>query len=595
MAVSPSQGIFHRVPLFIGGVNGWIFARADDAAKDMAAWLMKEADYGEVVVELDRERKVATAYVCGFGDEPFNAAERAMGKCRATDGNGKYMFCDVKPHNGYDQAVARRSEEAADRLALEELAREVPDRENAAPPAEDAGDARASPAKRGRTRSRRRRAAARAEAAPATTALPPPRRPAFVDYERIWSQALAAAGDKAGCAFDRPLVHRYLDACQLQCDKEKDRRVWAYDLPARAGQSGAPKRYVAATFYRGGALNAGLDGDALVARVVDAAVAELDTAAAREHPRRRPPRPSPAERPAKFSRHVVLRVFRVGGGPAPLSGSRAAGALAASVSATLGPAGVVEAEGRKPTAFVDAGRARGGAAVAPVADAVVADAAADAPVADAAPAAAVAAEPVEPAGPVRVRAVSILAHTDGEDGDRRFLCSFASGAKEWFARANLPDVLVKAYEAEAARRVAAGKVYRVDERDADETKTCVNNLKVNQRPERHNTTAGILARPGVDAPLQHGGLRTDLRLVRVSRVDVRRRRRRAIDPVARRLKNFKDSVKYMKPGNFIFILYLLCEFRNNMKIATAAYKKARANKKRTRAADSESSDSESDY
>lgn len=96
-------------------------------------------------------------------------------------------------------------------------------------------------------------------------------------------------------------------------------------------------------------------------------------------------------------------------------------------------------------------------------------------------------------------------------------------------------------------------------------------------------------------PLQHGGLRTDLRLVRASRVDVRRRRRRAIDPVARRLKNFKDSVKYMKPGNFIFILYLLCEFRNNMKIATAAYKKARANKKRTRAADSESSDSESDY
>ena len=394
MAVVPSQGIFHRVPLFIGGVNGWIFARADDAAKDMAAWLMKEADYGEVVVELDRERKVATAYVCGFGDEPFNAAKRALGKCRATDGNGKYMFCDVKPHNGYDQAVARRAEEAADRLALEELAREVPDRENAAPPAEDAGDARASPAKRGRTPEPPSSAArARVEAAPATTALPPPRRPAFVDYERIWSQALGAAGDKAGCAFDRPLVHRYLDACQLQCDKEKDRRVWAYDLPARAGQSGAPKRYVAATvdeleralrrvapadrhcyevvdarrpcwpyfdleFYRGGALNAGLDGDALVARVVDAAVAELDTAAAREHP--------PAalrveavvlasERPAKFSRHVVLRVFRVGGGPAPLSGSRAAGALAASVSAALGPAGVVEAEGRKPTAFVDAG------------------------------------------------------------------------------------------------------------------------------------------------------------------------------------------------------------------------------------------------
>ncbi|EGB02250.1 hypothetical protein AURANDRAFT_69055, partial [Aureococcus anophagefferens] len=116
-----------------------------------------------------------------------------------------------------------------------------------------------------------------------------------------------------------------------------------------------------------------------------------------------------------------------------------------------------------------------------------------------------------------------------------------------------------AYEAEAARRVAAGKVYRVDERDADETKTCVNNLKVDKMHFKNHTGAYCRAN---------------------------------CNP---KLKNFKDSVKYMKPGNFIFILYLLCEFRNNMKIATAAYKKARANKKRTRAADSESSDSESDY
>ena len=468
-----ADAVFHRVPLFLGGVNKWLFDR-EKIEHEMAEWLMGQADYGDVVVELDRARKVATAYVCGFGDEPFDAAKRALGKCRATDRRGKYMFCDVKPHDDYGWAVARRADEAADRLALEALAREAADRENAAPA--NAAD-RAPPAKRGRSpeppasaarprvdaprplvapaaaaarppappaaaaarppvapaaaarppappaaaaaarpalppaaaapapapappaapapapRPPATAPAARAPAAPAPAPAPAPRRRGFVDYDAIWSRALASPGDKAGCAYGRPLVHRCKDACELQCDKERDRRVWAYDLPAPAGQSGAPKRYVAATvdeleralrrvapgdrhcyevidarrpcwpyfdleFYRGGALNAGVDGDALAARVVDAAVAELEAAAAREDP--------PAalrveavvlasERPAKFSRHVVLRVFRGDGGPAPLAGSRAAGVLAARVSAALGPAGVVEAEGRKPTAFVDAG------------------------------------------------------------------------------------------------------------------------------------------------------------------------------------------------------------------------------------------------
>ena len=63
-----------------------------------------------------------------FGDEPFDAARRALGKCRATDRRGKYMFCDVKPHDDYGWAVARRADEAADRLALEALTREAADR-----------------------------------------------------------------------------------------------------------------------------------------------------------------------------------------------------------------------------------------------------------------------------------------------------------------------------------------------------------------------------------------------------------------------------------------------------------------------------------
>ncbi|KAH8092346.1 hypothetical protein JL720_5315 [Aureococcus anophagefferens] len=323
-----ADAVFHRVPLFLGGVNKWLFDR-EKIEHEMAEWLMGQADYGDVVVELDRARKVATAYVCGFGDEPFDAAKRALGKCRATDRRGKYMFCDVKPHDDYGWAVARRADEAADRLALEALAREAADRENAAPA--NAAD-RAPPAKRAGT------------------------------------------------------------LRELQCDKERDRRVWAYDLPAPAGSPArrsatsrrrstsssarsAASRPATATatrsstrrpcwpyfdleFYRGGALNAGVDGDALAARVVDAAVAELEAAAAREDPPAALRRGRPAPERPPSSAAAVLRVFRGDGAPAPLAGSRAAGVLAARVSAALGPAGVVEAEGRKPTASVAPRRGR---------------------------------------------------------------------------------------------------------------------------------------------------------------------------------------------------------------------------------------------
>ncbi|KAH8050809.1 hypothetical protein JL722_11151 [Aureococcus anophagefferens] len=263
-----ADAVFHRVPLFLGGVNKWLFDR-EKIEHEMAEWLMGQADYGDVVVELDRARKVATAYVCGFGDEPFDAAKRALGKCRATDRRGKYMFCDVKPHDDYGWAVARRADEAADRLALEALAREAADRENAAPA--NAAD-RAPPAKQGRSP--------------------------------------AASGASAASA--------------------------ARDARGGGGGGGAT---AGALRGGGGATAAGVDGDALAARVVDAAVAELEAAAAREDP---PAALASGRRPrvgaaAKFSRHVVARVFRGDGAPAPLAGSRAAGVLAARVSAALGP------------------------------------------------------------------------------------------------------------------------------------------------------------------------------------------------------------------------------------------------------------------
>ena len=58
------NAVFHRVPLFLGGVNKWLFDR-EKIEHEMAEWLMGQADYGDVVVELDRARKVATAYVNG--------------------------------------------------------------------------------------------------------------------------------------------------------------------------------------------------------------------------------------------------------------------------------------------------------------------------------------------------------------------------------------------------------------------------------------------------------------------------------------------------------------------------------------------------
>jgi hypothetical protein len=53
---------------------------------------------------------------------------------------------------------------------------------------------------------------------------------------------------------------------------------------------------------------------------------------------------------------------------------------------------------------------------------------------------------------------------------------------------------------------------------------------------------------------------------------------------ARRLKQFKDTLKYMRPGNFLFLLYLLCDFRNQLKMAEAKFK-ADSSKKRPRTAD----------
>lgn len=77
-------------------------------------------------------------------------------------------------------------------------------------------------------------------------------------------------------------------------------------------------------------------------------------------------------------------------------------------------------------------------------------------------------------------------------------------------------------------------------------------------------------------------MRAGLRLVRAARVDARRR---PGDDRARRLKQFKDTLKYMRPGNFLFLLYLLCDFRNQLKMAEAKFKAAGSGKKRPRTAD----------
>ena len=209
----------------------------------------------------------------------------------------------------------------------------------------------------------------------------------------IWADAF----DKEfGAGSGKARIYKMKADAQRACQATQ-RRVFAFDLPPKPGTRGAPKRYVVATrdeferahrcvlaanrhayelipadslcwlyfdleYYRGGGLNAGLDGDALVARVADAGVAELEAAAAAQR--------SDvslhvevvvlaSERPDKFSRHLIVKSYWTGGKlgcsriAAPLEGSSAAGEVAARVSAALGPAGVVEAEGHKPTAFVD--------------------------------------------------------------------------------------------------------------------------------------------------------------------------------------------------------------------------------------------------
>ena len=70
------NAVFHRVPLFLGGVNKWLFDR-EKIEHEMAEWLMGQADYGAVVVELG-------ANVTGLqvGDIVSGEGHIVCGRCR---------------------------------------------------------------------------------------------------------------------------------------------------------------------------------------------------------------------------------------------------------------------------------------------------------------------------------------------------------------------------------------------------------------------------------------------------------------------------------------------------------------------------------
>ena len=375
----------HSFPLFLGGVQPyWYKDNRNRAERAAAAYLRDRTNHDDVTVELDVPAygsgfPKGTAWFHGYGDAPLRAARRAIGKRDAIDTNSNncsraVMFKEIKEHNDFAMAV--------EGLELEICAK-----------AEAAADAEAMAAGTN--------APAPAAVRPAPAALVP----ASATWpEEVWSRALPAPSAlKSRLAFGRPLIHRALAAAREQVAGDKDgRRIWAFDLPPRAGSRDAPKRWLVATpaefdaayacvpagrrhayevidarrpcwayfdleFTRKDGLNASVDGDALTTRVVSAACDAL-VAAAGDRPLEIEVIVLASARETKFSRHVVLRPHWTDGArrPAPLADSQHAGHLARRVVAALGDALTVVAalgdaltvqsgDARTTTSFVDAG------------------------------------------------------------------------------------------------------------------------------------------------------------------------------------------------------------------------------------------------
>lgn len=337
--------------LFLGGMtyewrNKYRTADANAFLRgeaNAAAWLRTKTLYDfDVVVQIIEKPHcvVGVAAFHGPGNAPFAAARRAVGPCMALDpDNDLVMFREVKLHHGFAEAERLAQRAADDVVRLDDEDEPWPD--------------------------------------------------------EVWRRALMASGARRDVvAFERPLVHNSLKAARLQCDRDGDacRRVWAFDLPSRDG-GGAPKRYVTATpaefgaayaqvpapsrhvyevisalqpclpffdleFSRVDGRNADVDGDALTWRVVHEAQREL-RAAAGSRGIKLPVLVLASDRPTKFSRHVIIRPrwehVEGAGELAPLRDSRAAGRLAAAVTARLGAEVQLQAGGANATAcFVDA-------------------------------------------------------------------------------------------------------------------------------------------------------------------------------------------------------------------------------------------------
>ena len=314
----------HSFPLFLGGIQPyWYKDNRNRAERAAAAYLRDRTNHDDVTVELDVPAygsgfPKGTAWFHGYGDAPLRAARRAIGKRDAIDTNSNncsraVMFKEIKEHNGFAMAV--------EGLELEICAK-----------AEAAADAEAMAAGTN--------APAPAAVRPAPAALVP----ASVTWpEEVWSRALPVpSAFNSLLAFGRPLIHRALAAAREQVAGDKDgRRIWAFDLPPRAGWGGAPKRWLVATpaefdaayacvpagrrhayevidarrpcwayfdleFTRKDGLNASVDGDALTTRVVSAACDAL-VAAAGDRSLEIEVIVLASARKTKFSRHVVLR------------------------------------------------------------------------------------------------------------------------------------------------------------------------------------------------------------------------------------------------------------------------------------------------
>jgi len=369
----------HSFPLFLGGVQPyWYKDNRDRAEGAAAAYLRDRTNHDDVTVELDvppygAGRPKGTAWFRGDGDAPLRAARRAIGKYDAIDPHSRnhtktVMFREVKERHDLESA----EQELMDEICAEAEAK--------------AADAAPRPAQTPVART------------PAPAAVPPAPAalvPASVTWpEEVWSRALPAPSVfNSLLAFGRPLIHRVLAAAREQVTGDKDdRRIWAFDLPPRAGSGGAPKRWLVATpaefdaayacvpagrrhayevidarrpcwayfdleFTRKDGLNAAVDGDALTKRVVSAACHAL-VAAAGDRPLEIEVIVLASARPTKFSRHVVLRSHWTDGArrAAPLAGSQHAGHLARRVVAALGDALTVQSgDARTTTSFVDTG------------------------------------------------------------------------------------------------------------------------------------------------------------------------------------------------------------------------------------------------